>query len=113
MTRRGAILPWHQAETAQGWAQRSLARQQALELTSRAQQAGARRQAFEQRTEARTAWHHATEPIWQRAQAADTELRRRHPGIDLPPLRPEQEDGALTQPNIGRHEDLRREREAQ
>src|SRR5215472_6749802 len=39
--RTDAILAWRQADTARGWAQQSLARQQALTLTSRAQQAGA------------------------------------------------------------------------
>jgi hypothetical protein len=41
--------------------------------------------------EARAVWHNATEPTRQRAEAADTELRRRHPGIDLPPLHPKEE----------------------
>jgi Protein of unknown function (DUF664) len=112
-SRTSAILAWHQADAAQGWAQRSLGRQHALALSSRAQQAGIRRQALEQMTEVRAAWYHATEPTRQRALAADTELCRRHPGIDLPPLHPEQEHTPPTQPNIGREsEDLKRQREA-
>jgi hypothetical protein len=100
--RTGAILAWRQADTAQDWAQQSLARQQALTLTSRAQQAGARRQALEQAAEARAAWHQATEPARQQALGADTELRRRHPGIDLTPLHTAQEPGAETKPNVGK-----------
>src|SRR5262249_10147794 len=98
-------------EAAAGWAQRSLARQQALTLTSRAQQAEARRQALEQIARARAAWHQATEPTRQQAYAADTELRRRHPGIDLRPLHSEQGHG--TQPKVGREgHELVRVREA-
>ncbi len=100
--RTGAILAWHQADAARDWAQGSLARQQALALISRAQKAGALRQALGQIAEARAAWHHATEPTRQRALAAETELRRRHPGIDLPPFHSEQEHGARTQHNVGR-----------
>jgi len=108
--RTGAILAWHQADDAQGWAERSLARQQALELSSRAQEAGARRQALEQAAEARAAWHQATEPGRQQAMTADTELRRRHPGIDLTPLHTEQQHGTRTQPGVGwRGDDLGRQ----
>lgn len=64
--RAGAVLAWQQADTARDRAQRSLARQHALELSLRAQQAGARRQALEQIAEARAAWHHVTEPARQR-----------------------------------------------
>jgi hypothetical protein len=37
--------------------------------------------------EARRLWHRATEVSRQRALVADTELRRRHPGMQFPPLR--------------------------
>jgi hypothetical protein len=111
--RTAAILAWHQADAAPDWAQRSLARQHALTLGSRAQQAGARRQALEQIAETRAAWHQATEPTRQRALAADAELRRRHPGIDLRPIHSEQGHGTRIRSNIGREGlDLARQREA-
>jgi hypothetical protein len=37
---------------------------------------------------ARLAWRSATEQARQRALAADAELRRRHPEIEVPPLHP-------------------------
>jgi hypothetical protein len=112
--RADAVLAWHQADAARDWVERSLARQQALALSSRAQQAGGRRQALDQIAEARGAWREATEQARQRALAADTELRRRHPGIDRQPLHPEQEHGVRTQPNIGSERgELMRQREAE
>jgi hypothetical protein len=95
--RADAALAWQQADAARNWAERSLAQQRALELSSRVQQAGARRQALEHIAEARVAWHKATESARQRALAADTELRRRHSCIELSPLHPEEERGARTQ----------------
>ena len=59
------------------------------------------------------AWHQANEPARQRALAADTELRRRHPGIDLQPVHSEQGHGTRIHSNIGREgHDLVRQREA-
>jgi hypothetical protein len=111
--RTGAILAWHQADAASDWAPQSLARQQALTLTYGAQQAGARRQALERIAEARATWHQATESARQRALAADTELRRRHPGTGLQPVHPEQGHDTRIHSNIGRKgHDLAREREA-
>jgi hypothetical protein len=89
-----AVLAWQRAAAARGWAERSAGWQRAQELTSLAGQVSARRVALEQVAEARQAGHEATEDTRQRALAADTELRRRHPGIDLPPLHPEHEQGA-------------------
>ena len=40
---------------------------------------------------ARQRWHTATEADRQRALMADTELRRRHPDLELPPLHPEED----------------------
>jgi hypothetical protein len=48
------------------------------------------------------AWHEVTEPARQRALAADAELRRRHRGIDLPPLHPQEEHGPRTQARAAR-----------
>jgi len=117
--RADAVMAWQQADAPRDWAERSLARQQALALSSRAQQAGARRQALEQIAEARVAWHEVTEPTRQRALAADAELRRRHPGIDLPPLHPQEQHAAAiaaqagwpergdAEPSASRHTEVR------
>jgi hypothetical protein len=56
-----------------------------------AQELGARREQLAEIDDARRAWHAATEESRQRALVADTELRRRHPGMDLPPLHPDEE----------------------
>ena len=48
----------------------------------------AQEQIFAQTMADRTAWEHATEHTRHLAIAADTELRRRHPGQPIPPLRP-------------------------
>jgi conjugative relaxase-like TrwC/TraI family protein len=85
--RAGAVLARHRAEAAQGWARRSLARQQALELSALGRRARTRRQSLEHVAEARHAWHEATAEARRHALAADNELRRRHPGIDLALLR--------------------------
>jgi hypothetical protein len=106
--RADAVLAWHRGEAARNWAGKSLACQQAQELSALAQQVRAHREKLEQIAEARRAWYQATEDTRQRALAADTELRRRHPGIDLPPLHPEKEHetgiaalAALPEPGTG------------
>jgi conjugative relaxase-like TrwC/TraI family protein len=92
--RAEAVLAWQRAAAARGWAARSAGWQQAQELTALAGQASAHRAALEQVAEGRRAWHEATDDTRQRALAADTELRRRHPGIDLLPLHPKREHEA-------------------
>ena len=75
---------------------RSLAWQQAQEVSALAEQVRSRRRALEEVAEARQAWHDATDQARQEARAADTELRRRHPGIYLPPMQPQHEQEAAT-----------------
>ncbi len=89
-----AVLARHRAGAARGRAERSLAWQQAQELSALAEQVRSRRQALEEAAEARQAWHDATDQARQQALAADTELRRRHPGIGLPPMQPQHEHSA-------------------
>ena len=59
---------------------------EAGEYGALAQEVGAYREALTEVAEARRRWHAATELDRQRALIADTELRRRHPEAELPPL---------------------------
>jgi hypothetical protein len=89
--RADAVQAWWRADAAAGEAERVQARLEAEAFSALAQEVGARREAMAEVAEARRAWHEATEVVRQRALVADTELRRRHPGIDLTPLHPDEE----------------------
>jgi hypothetical protein len=84
--RADAVHAWYRADAAADQAEGEQARQEAEALSMLAQEVGAYRDALTEIDEARRAWHAATEVSRQRALIADTELRRRHPGIDMPML---------------------------
>ncbi|HEY7261653.1 MAG TPA: AAA family ATPase, partial [Trebonia sp.] len=92
--RADAVRAWHRADAAAGKAERPQARQQAQQSSALAQEVGAYREDLTEIDQARRRWHAATELSRQQALMADTELRRRHPDVDLPPLHPEAEDGS-------------------
>jgi hypothetical protein len=92
-----AVLAWYRADAAADLAERESAQEEAEALSVLAQEVGAHRDALAEIDEARRAWHAATDATRQRALAADTELRRRHPGIDLPLLETEDESVAETE----------------
>jgi hypothetical protein len=84
--RADAVHAWFRADATADEAEGEQARQEAEALSVLAQEVGVYRDALTEIDEARRAWHAATEVSRQRALIADTELRRRHPGIDLPIL---------------------------
>ena len=63
-------------------------------LVALAENAGQRETRRDLIAEARGRWHAATEHVRQRVLIGDGELRRRHPGIELPPLHPDAEEAA-------------------
>jgi hypothetical protein len=67
-------------------AERKAALREAEEFSALAQDVGAYREALTEVAQARRRRHAATEQDRQRALIADTELRRRHPQAELPPL---------------------------
>jgi len=73
-------------------------RQLLLAQTWRALEAKAAREAdmFASVQETREKWQVLTQPTLQLAVAADAELRRRHPGMTMGPLRPHAAEGART-----------------
>jgi hypothetical protein len=86
-----AVLAWHRADTAADQAERTHVLREAGEYGALAQEVGAYREALTEVADARRRWHTATERDRQRALIADTELRRRHPEAELPPLHPSEE----------------------
>ena len=92
--RADAVLAWHRADAAADETERTGFLREAGEYGALAQEVGAYREALTQVAEARRRWHTATEQDRQRALAADTELRRRHPEAELPPLQPPATSGA-------------------
>ena len=98
--RADAVRAWQRTDAAAGQAEREQARREAEGYGALAQDVGAHREALAEIAETRRRWHEATEPDRQRALAADTELRRRHPEIELPPLHPEAE-APHTEPEAG------------
>jgi len=84
--RADAVLAWRRADAAVEDLERERAWREAEGIGALAQEVGARREALAEVADARRAWHAATEESRWRALVADTELRRRYPGIDLPPL---------------------------
>jgi conjugative relaxase-like TrwC/TraI family protein len=88
--RADAVRAWHRADAAIGDAERAQARQEAEEYGALAQDVGAHREALTQVAAARRRWHAATESSRQQAVAADGELRRRYPDMELPPLHPDE-----------------------
>jgi AAA domain len=89
--RADAVRAWHRADAAADEAERAQARQEAEQHSALAQEVGAHREALTEIAAARRAWHAATELDREKALMADTELRRRHPDAELPPLHPEKE----------------------
>jgi AAA domain len=92
--RADAVLAWHRADAAADEAERTGALREAEEYGALAQEVGAYCEALTEIAEARRRWHAATELDRQRALIADTELRRRHPEVELPPLHPPAEAAA-------------------
>jgi hypothetical protein len=86
--RADAVRAWHRADAATGDAERVTAQQEAGEYGALAQQVGSYREVLTEVAQARRRWHTATELNRQKALAADGELRRRHPDMELPPLHP-------------------------
>jgi hypothetical protein len=89
--RADAVRAWYRADAAANDGGRMQARQQAEEYSALAQEVGAYREALTEVAEARRRWHAATELNRQKAIAADSELRRRYPDMELPPLHPAEE----------------------
>ncbi len=86
-----AVLAQNRAAAAVDEAERVAAGRQAAQRAALADEVGAYREKLAEVADARRQWHAATEASRQRALAADTELRRRHPDSDLPPLHPDAE----------------------
>jgi len=84
--RADAVRAWYRTDAAVDETERARARREAEESSALAQEVGAHREALAEVAEARRGWHAATELDRQRALTADTELRRRHPDAELPPL---------------------------
>ncbi len=84
--RADAVRAWHRADAAVDEAERTQVRQEAEQCSALAQEVGAYREALTEVADARRRWHAATELSRQEALMADTELRRRHPDVELPPL---------------------------
>jgi conjugative relaxase-like TrwC/TraI family protein len=99
--RADAVRAWHRADAAVDEAERARVRQEAEQYSALAQEVGAHREALTEVAEARRRWHAATELSRQRALMADTELRRRYPEAQLPPLHAdgELEDGDTPRPD--------------
>jgi conjugative relaxase-like TrwC/TraI family protein len=89
--RTDAVRAWHRADATTDPAEQASIRQEAEQSGALAQEIGAYREALTEVAEARRHWHAATEPDRQQAVAADAELRRRHPDLELPPLHPAEE----------------------
>jgi conjugative relaxase-like TrwC/TraI family protein len=98
--RADAVRAWHRMDAAMDENGRAEARQEAEQNSALAQEVGAYREALTEIDEARRQWHAATELSRQQALMADTELRRRYPSLELPPLHPEVE--AEPKPDAGR-----------
>jgi conjugative relaxase-like TrwC/TraI family protein len=92
--RADAVLAWHRADAAADEAERTAALREAGQYGALAQEVGAYREALTEVAEARRRWHAATEQDRQLALIADTELRRRHPKAEFPPLHPPGESAA-------------------
>ena len=88
--RADALLAWYRADAAGTQAGRDQAEREAGGLGLLAQETGAHRDVLAEIDQARRAWHAATETSRQRALTADSELRRRRPGTDLPPVQGEE-----------------------
>jgi hypothetical protein len=99
--RADAVHAWHRADAAADKAEQAQARREAEQAGALAQEVGAYREALTEIDQARRHWHAATEPRRQRAISADTELRRRHPDTDMPPLHPRHQDIPREQPAAG------------
>jgi conjugative relaxase-like TrwC/TraI family protein len=105
--RADAVRGWHRADAAANEAERAAAHREAEGYGALAQEVGAYREALTEIAEARRRWHAATELDRQRALAADTELRRRHPDVEMPLLHPHEEpagpkvDPMSVRPDLG------------
>ena len=89
--RADAVHAWHRADAAVDQTERDRVRREAEAFSALAQEIGAHREALTEVADARRAWHTATEDGRWRALIADSELRRRYPGIDLAPLHADEE----------------------
>jgi hypothetical protein len=91
--RADAVRAWQRADVATDESERAQAQQAAEESSALAQEVGAYRESLTEVAEARRHWHAATEPARQQALLADSELRRRYPDLELPPLHPREAPG--------------------
>jgi hypothetical protein len=89
--RADAVRAWYRADAATDHAERIQAQREAEECSVLAQEVGSHREALTEVAEARRRWHATTELSRQQALAADAELRRRYPDMELPPLHPTEE----------------------
>ena len=89
--RADAVRAWHRMDAAMDDTERAQAQQEAEQHSALAQEVGTYREALTEIDEARRRWHTAIGLSRQQALMADTELRRRYPGIELSPLHPEAE----------------------
>ena len=89
--RADAVHAWYRADAAADEVEREQARHEAEGFSALAQEIGAHREALAEVADARRAWHAGTEESRWRALVADTELRRRYPGLELAPLHADDE----------------------
>jgi hypothetical protein len=92
--RADAVHAWSRADAAVDEVEREQAWHEAEAFSALAQEVGAHREVLAEVADARRAWHAATEASRWRALVADTELRRRYPGIELAPLHADDEVAA-------------------
>lgn len=95
--RADAVRAWYRADATTSDAERAQARHKAKQYSSLTQEVGAYREALTEIADARQRWHAATELNRQQAIAADGDLRRRYPDMELQPLRPA-EDASHPEP---------------
>ena len=103
--RAQAVRTWHRADAETGVISRARAQRLAARYSALAQEVGAYREALTEVAETRRRWHTATDQNRQQALAADAELRRRHPNLELPPLHlPDDPTQGEQEPDLGRGE---------
>ncbi len=89
--RADAVQAWHRVDAAADQDAQAEAHREAEGLSELAQDVGVQRERLAEIDQARRAWHAVTEDSRQRALVADSELRRRHSGIELPLLHPDED----------------------
>jgi hypothetical protein len=84
--RAEAVRARYRADAAAGDRERERGSQEAEQYQALAEVVGAHREALSEVANARRRWHDATELVRHEALDAEAELRRRYPGVELPPL---------------------------